>query len=277
VLLGVGDDAALVDVGTANSVVCALASASIEDTDGPEIDAGLIAHDLVCAAFNRLAARGVAPAWLTLALCLPKSQAAWVEKFSQALFTAASPYGATLIGGDTTRGPLTATLVAHGTTTSSVKAKRPIPAAGDAIYVTGAIGRRLSARSGAAPGNQRLVQETIPPRVEAGLTASAHVSAAADIRLSLAATLNDLLDPFELGAELEAAALPVTDAAADLVGRKGGAKLLVETTADPELCFVITPDREQAFCRDMGMLSTPCTRIGAVSTNHGVQVREAQG
>lgn len=270
VLLGIGDDAALVDAGTADSVACVLASVSIENAGAREPDAGLLAHDLVCAAFNRLASRGIAPAWFTLALCLPKAQAHWLEAFSRALFAAASPCGAALIGGDTTRGPLAATLVAHGTLPVSMGAKPP--AAGSAVYMTGEIGRRWPATGRPAGANESLPRRSILPRVDAGTTAFAHVSAAADIRPSLAATLNGMLEPFELGAELEASALPVAEASAKLARGRDGARLLAETAADFELCFVVAPDREPAFRRAMETLPTPCTRIGVVSKQPGVRI-----
>jgi thiamine-monophosphate kinase len=273
VLLGIGDDAALIDAGTSRSVACALASVNGGGAGAPQSDAGVLAHELVCTAFNHLASRGVSPAWFTLALCLPDPREDWLETFSRALFAAAAPCGAALIGGDTARGPLAATLVAHGTLPVSTAAKPP--AAGDAVYMTGKIGCRRPLQGAAAAADER-ISRLVPPRVDAGVAAAAHVSAAADIRRSLAATLSDLLEPFGLGARVDASALPVAEASAELARRPGGAKLLAETAADPELCFIVTPEREPGFCRAMDVLSTPCTRIGVVSRDAGVRIQDAR-
>ena len=112
VVLGVGDDAALVDVGAGHCMVCAMATAgdvAMDDSAAPGF-----ARELFRTACDRLAARGAAPAWFTLSLSLPEPRDAWLEGFSRALNEAVSGHGAALVGGDTTRGPLVATLVAHG-------------------------------------------------------------------------------------------------------------------------------------------------------------------
>lgn len=274
VRLGIGDDAALVDPGGAGSVVFALASASAENAGETETDATALAHDLVCTAFNRLAARGVAPAWSTLALSLPEPREDWIQNFSNALFATASPCGAVLIGGDTTRGPLTATLVAHGATREPTEDRPPAPKAGNAVYMTGALGRQWTVSAGTAPAEKPVSRQSVLPRVDAGIAAWDHVSAAAAIDASLAATLNDLLEPFGLGAEVEGPALPVAEGCADIVRRRGGVKLLAETAADPELCFIVAPERAPAFCRAMETTETPYTRIGAVAAAPGIRIRD---
>jgi thiamine-monophosphate kinase len=57
---------------------------------------------------------GAEPAWLTLALTLPEADEAWLEAFSDSLFVQLNYYDMQLIGGDTTRGPLSMTLGIHG-------------------------------------------------------------------------------------------------------------------------------------------------------------------
>lgn len=274
VLLGVGDDAALINIDAGACLACALATVAAEKAGLPYPEGSAFAQTLARAAFNRLAAQGAAPAWLTLSLTLPKPDAEWLDEFSRALHAAAAGYGATLIGGDTTRGPLSATLIAHGLGFET-SGRRLAPAGGDAVFVTGAIGLGLQDKSTADCARQHPLNE-VPPRVNAGMAAAPHVSAAVDIRRSLAATLTDLLDPFELGADIEADKLPVVAEAKTLLGRRGGAKLLIETSDDPELCFLVPRERESEFCDDMAKLPDPCTRIGIVTGRRGVRVRNDQ-
>lgn len=271
VLIGTGDDAALVNAGDGDAVICALATLISNDGDRSHAEGEQFAEQLTRAAFNRLAARGASPSWLTLSLTLPEPLSDWLDGFSSALHATASAYGAALIGGDTTRGPLSATLFAHGLTSAEIFEPMRGLSAGDAVYVTGSIG--VGMRSDQSDDAAMLPGiKDIPPRIDAGVTASGYVSAAADIRHSLAATLIDLLDRFGLGADIQADSLPVTGDSASLLQRAGGPKLLLETCEDSELCFLVPPDREPDFCAAMRALPTPCTRIGVICNRRGVHV-----
>ena len=106
VVLGIGDDGAVVAPGAEK-----LAVAVDTLVSGVHYPAALAADDVgwraVAVNASDLAAMGARPLWFTLALTLESADAAWLGKFSEGLYAAASKYGATLIGGDTTRGPVT--------------------------------------------------------------------------------------------------------------------------------------------------------------------------
>ncbi len=87
-----------------------------------------------------LAAMGADPAWLTLALTLPEVDEPWLEAFSDSLFALLNYYDMQLIGGDTTRGPLSMTLGIHGYIPAGRALKRSGAKPGDWIYVTGTPG-----------------------------------------------------------------------------------------------------------------------------------------
>ncbi len=73
-----------------------------------------LAYKALAVNLSDLAAMGAEPAWLTLALTLPEADEAWLEAFSDSLFVQLNYYDMQLIGGDTTRGPLSMTLGIHG-------------------------------------------------------------------------------------------------------------------------------------------------------------------
>ncbi len=79
---------------------------------------------------------GAEPAWLTLALTLPEADEAWLAAFSDSLFMQLNYYDMQLIGGDTTRGPLSMTpvftVLSRRTRSEAFRCE-----AGDWIYVTG--------------------------------------------------------------------------------------------------------------------------------------------
>ncbi len=111
VLLGIGDDAALLRVPAGAHL--SSAQATLAGADAPELPAAF-AHGLLARALARLACRAVTPRWATLSLTLASADPAWLTVFATHLGSALAAHGVALVGGDTTRGPRTATLCVHG-------------------------------------------------------------------------------------------------------------------------------------------------------------------
>ena len=127
-VLGIGDDAALLDTGglpLANATATARFVAGSADPDG-------IALRAFGAAFIRLAAQAVTPRWATLGLTLEASEPDRVERFAAATAAICEACGVELIGGDTTRGPGRATVFALGT--GSAPAHESTPGTEGAIH-----------------------------------------------------------------------------------------------------------------------------------------------
>ncbi|HSS64077.1 MAG TPA: AIR synthase related protein, partial [Gammaproteobacteria bacterium] len=239
VIVGIGDDAALVKPDPGRSMIGALAT--LGTASGAPGDGAAFARALARTALNRLAARGVSPAWVTLGLSLPAADSGWLKAFSAALFSIIEPFGAVLVGGDTTRGPTAATLVAHGTAPCPRRQDIASPRPGDPVYVTGELG-------GAAAGkDERGLTDPRPPRVNEGRAAWPYTTAAGDLRESLAATLSRIVGGYGLGVEIQSGQLPVSPAAEETFRRPGGARLLLDASADAELCLVIGVDEEASF------------------------------
>ena len=114
VILGVGDDGAIVNVPeghelvvVADTVVCGVHFPN----DAEPAD---VAYRALAVNLSDLAAMGAQPAWATLALTLPTADEMWVETFAGAFSALARKFEVALIGGDTTRGPLSVTVQAMG-------------------------------------------------------------------------------------------------------------------------------------------------------------------
>ena len=114
VLVAIGDDAAVVCIGDRHTLVTSVATLSAAAWDACAGDPSKLGHDAMAMALDRLTAAGAQPAWATLALTLPEADERWLAAFSEALFAVAEPLSVALIGGDTTRGPFTVTVVGHG-------------------------------------------------------------------------------------------------------------------------------------------------------------------
>jgi thiamine-monophosphate kinase len=114
VVLGIGDDAAIVRVPDGQELVFSTDTlvAGVHfplDTLAADIGWKALAVNL-----SDLAAMGAEPAWISLALTLPESDGEWLEGFLDGFCELAAAHRVALVGGDTTRGPLSITLTAHG-------------------------------------------------------------------------------------------------------------------------------------------------------------------
>src|SRR5512147_2705910 len=106
VLTGIGDDAALLQVPPGRVLAVCMDTLVAGVHFPPETTAAAIGHKALAVNLSDLAAMGAEPAWATLALTVPDNDSAWLEGFSGAFFALADRYAVSLVGGDTTRGPL---------------------------------------------------------------------------------------------------------------------------------------------------------------------------
>ena len=111
---GIGDDCALLNIPEKKTLAISTDTLVAGNHFLPDIDPADLAYKALAVNLSDLAAMGAEPAWLTLALTLPEADEAWLEAFSDSLFVQLNYYDMQLIGGDTTRGPLSMTLGIHG-------------------------------------------------------------------------------------------------------------------------------------------------------------------
>ena len=114
VCLGVGDDCAIITPPSGKQLVVSI-DTLVEGTHFlPGTSGDKVASRLLGAALSDLAAMGARPAFFTLALTLPQADEPWLQAFSIRLAELAKQHGVALVGGDTTKGPLTLSVQVHG-------------------------------------------------------------------------------------------------------------------------------------------------------------------
>ena len=158
VRLGIGDDAAalslpeghLLHISTDTAVEGVHFLASLSPAD--------VAYRSVTAAASDLAAMGATPEALLLALTLPEADRVWLEDFSRGLAEVSREIGAPLVGGDTTRGPLSLTVTVLGSTPVGRYLTRSGAKIGDRLCVSGTLGD--AAAGLAVLSGQLVVDET---------------------------------------------------------------------------------------------------------------------
>ena len=222
VVLGVGDDCALLQPTPGHQ----LAISSDMLVEGRHFFAGAepeaLGHKALAVNLSDLAAMGARPLGFTLALALPAADEAWLAPFARGLFALADAHACPLVGGDTTRGPLTLSLTVFGEVLPGRALRRAGARAGDELWISGRTGEArlaLALRRGEpwARGELAAVQDRMDrptPRVALGqaLAATDGVHAALDVSDGLLADLGHVLKASGVGAEIDIAALPVAPA-----------------------------------------------------------------
>lgn len=299
-LLGVGDDAALLQV--AESCVLAVSTDMLVCGThfSPDADPNLLGHKTLAVNLSDLAAMGAVPRWATLALSLPCADESWLEKFSAGFFALADEYGVELVGGDTTRGPLNLCVTIMGEVDAKLALRRSGAQLGDEIWVSGKLGDAalaLAHLQGRIVMSEEEFAACAPslhqpqPRVALGFALRGIASSAIDISDGLLADLGHILDASKVAAELNFQAIPMSNilhtlssSPSPVCGRGGrdsaGEGSLLQRCVlaggdDYELCFTAPVSRHADVLRIGGEL--PLTCIGKIVTGQGCTVRDASG
>lgn len=281
VVLGVGDDAALVRVPEGRELVVAVDTIVAGVHFPPDIPPEAIGHRALAVNLSDLAAMGATPAWFTLALTLPRADEAWLAAFSRGLLDLAGAFDVALVGGDTTSGPLAITVQAMGHALPGAAIRRSGAHTGDAIFVSGTPGDaaaglavlrgRLAPRSSAA-GAYLLGRFLRPaPRVALGRALVGVASAAIDVSDGLFGDLDKLLTASHLGARVELDALPLSAELAQSVDRATALRNATAGGDDYELCFTVPTPRLEAIAEIQARARVSLTRIGTVEATLGLR------
>lgn len=139
-VLSVGDDAAVLDLPDNKQLVVSVDTmvAGVHFFD--DVAPAKLAHKILAVNLSDIAAMGATPAWATLALTLPEVSESWLAEFSQALDCTAKQYQLQLVGGDTTKGPLSLTLSIMGHVDAGKALTRSGANIGDHVFVSNSVG-----------------------------------------------------------------------------------------------------------------------------------------
>ena len=285
VLVGIGDDAALVkpslDQAIAISTDTLVAGIHFLEDTAPDT----LGHKALAANLSDMAAMGAEPAWVTLSLTLPELNEAWLNDFARGFFTLANKYKVQLIGGDTTRGPLSITVQIQGFVPPNKALLRRGANAGDKIYVTGTLGdaglalqilqNKIHSTIPTANIMQRLLRPE--PRVAVGLALRGLASSAIDISDGLAADLNHILTASGVGAYIKMETIPLSATVTAILCLEQAWQLALSAGDDYELCFTIPAAREKEMEQALKSVNCHYQCIGEIKPDPGLELRRNNG
>jgi thiamine-monophosphate kinase len=279
VLLGIGDDAAVLDLPKGADLVASVDTIVAGRHFLENADARMIGHRALAVNLSDMAAMGATPAWATLALTMPTADLAWLERFSAGFFELAHEHGVALVGGDTTRGPLTVSVQILGYLPHGSALRRSGGQAGDLLAVSGTLGDSgagLAFIKAPPPKPSADVDALIQrfeyptPRVQLGLAARGIASAAMDLSDGLIGDLPKLAQASGLAARVDIDALPLSTAMRSAVSSSQARDWALAGGEDFELLFAVPPKRFTDLKGAADQLNLMLSPIGELHLGAGV-------
>ena len=268
--LGVGDDCAILRIEPGERIVTSVdtmvAGRHFPDGAFPED----IGYRAVAAATSDLAAMGARPLGMTLALTMPDADDLWLHAFSEGVGQAARAFELPLVGGDTTRGPLTISVQVMGAVPADQVLLRSGARPGDRVCVSGTLG---DAAAGLAleTGGLSVSLENAEylasrfhrpmPRLALGRQLLGLATACIDISDGLLADAGHVASASGVRIAIEADWLPLSPALLALEDRDQALRWALAGGDDYELCFTL-PEGQP--------VPDGCAAVGAVLEGEGV-------
>ncbi|MES2490831.1 MAG: thiamine-phosphate kinase [Pseudomonadota bacterium] len=281
VALGIGDDCALLSV-PAGEVLAVTTDTLVSGRHFPvETTPFDIGWKSLAVNLSDLAAMGAQARWFTLALTLPDSDESWIAEFARGLAELATQSNVALVGGDTTRGPLSITITAMGAVPVGAALKRSGAQVDDVVCVTGTLGdaalalRALNESDLSTDLRERLDRPT--PRLVAGLALRDIAHAAIDLSDGLAGDLAHVLEASNVGAEIYNARLPSSLEFKKRVTPDESLSLQAQGGDDYELCFCLAPEKFDEAVARLAVHDLPLTLIGRITSERGLRFLDANG
>ncbi|HMA12064.1 MAG TPA: thiamine-phosphate kinase [Steroidobacteraceae bacterium] len=285
-VLGVGDDCALL-APTPGMQLAVSSDMLLEGRHfAPQDSPAGIGHKSLAVNLSDLAAMGATPRWATLAIALPAADDAWLTAFARGFFRMADQHGIELVGGDTTRGPLTLSITVIGEVPPGQALRRDGAKPGDDVWVSGVIGSAalaLAYRQGRLFMEQVDAAKVLPalylptPRVELGIALRGIASSAIDISDGLLGDLGHILERSNVGANLEFATLPTLPVAQAYLHEPVARDCVLAGGDDYELCFTAPAAQRAAVQAAAAGAGVTVARIGHITAEPGLTVIGVDG
>ena len=308
--IGIGDDGAVM-TPPANHQLVVVTDTLVEGVHFPvNTPPQDLAWKAVAVNLSDLAAMGAKPGFISLALTLPKNDQAWLASFTLGLSAICTQYKMPLIGGDTTKGPLTITVTAHGWVEHSKALLRSGAQVGDVIVVSGEIGNaglglkfalNQLPKSEQAWFNEHDIKTCLEalnrpiPQVELGRLLQNYATSAIDISDGLLADLGHILEQsnhqfslqqgakreadigmdfdVNIGAEIYLDHLPVSMAMNKWLKQKQDWSLPLSAGDDYQLCFTVNPQHWQALRLAAKKQGVCIASVGTITQYAGVKIK----
>ncbi|KFJ89987.1 thiamine monophosphate kinase [Pseudomonas sp. 1-7] len=282
VVRGIGDDCALLALPAGEQLVVSTDTlvAGVHFPDA--CDAFLLGQRALAVSASDLAAMGATPLAFTLALTLPSASETWLAEFARGLQQMAENCSLALVGGDTTRGPLSLTLTVFGRVPAGQALLRSGAQVGDLLCVGGELGdaagalplvlaQRDATREIAEPLLARYWSPQ--PQLALGQALRGRATAALDISDGLLADCGHIANASQVALHIELARVPMSAPLRAFAGEEQARVCALGGGDDYRLAFTLPPALLADIQRDWPEVRV----IGRVQAGTGVELLDADG
>ena len=282
VALGIGDDCALLAVPAGEQLAISTDTLVTGVHFADPCDPFLLGQRSLAVAVSDLAAMGATPVAFTLALTLPTVTADWLDAYARGLNQMAQSCGVRLVGGDTTRGPLSLTMTVFGRVPAGQALTRSGAQVGDLLCVGGELGNAAGAlplvlgqrTAPAAIAEPLLAHYWSPqPQLALGQALRGKASAALDISDGLLADCGHIAKASAVGLLVENQKLPLSAALLGFLGENAARVAAVSGGDDYVLAFTLAPAHLPTLLAE----GWPIHVVGRVVAGQGVTLLDANG
>ena len=274
--IGIGDDGAVLQPspGKQSVVVMDTLVNGTHFLDSQPADS--VGHRALAVNLSDVAAMGASPRWATLSLTIPEFDRGWLDGFARGFFQLAHEHQVALVGGDTTAGPLAASVTVGGEVDPGQVLQRGGAWPGDLIFLSGRIGGAAAALSSTQAYADPVLQNALlypQPPVALGPALGSFAHSAIDLSDGLLADLGHVLKASgNRGAQIQSDQVPLFEASVALLGASRALELALGGGDDYELCFTAPEERYQEVNAIGSQLGCDIFCIGRVTEEGGCQV-----
>ncbi|RMA82406.1 thiamine-phosphate kinase [Umboniibacter marinipuniceus] len=277
VVLGIGDDAAVIRLGENEELVVST-DTQVESRHFPVgADYALVVARAIGCAVSDLAAMGAQPLGFTLSLSCPNLNVELARRIAEGVAMGIERYQTPIIGGDTVQGPFTISVTVMGRVEAGQALRRTGAQDDDDLWVTGTLGGSAAALEeidNTDIGNLSALDQAYwqpPCRLEFGQGLARGIATSClDLSDGLAGDVRHILQSSGLGAEIDRGRIPINPLALGRVGRDASFELAFQGGDDYELLFTAPASKRQEVESLSLTSNTPVTRIGRLNLNREI-------
>ena len=282
VALGIGDDCALLDLPAGEQLAISTDTLVVGVHFPESPDPFLLGQRALGVSVSDLAAMGATPVGFTLAITLPSADPDWLQAFARGLDQMAQRCAIRLIGGDTTRGPLSLTLTVFGRVPKGQALTRSGAQIGDLLCVGGELGDAAGALPlvlGQRQAEQAVAQPLLArywspmPQLDLGCALRGKATAALDISDGLLADCGHIAAASGVALVIEQAQVPVSTALLAFAGEAWARQCALSGGDDYRLAFTLPAH----FLLELQQMGLPIQVIGRVAAGEGVILLDSRG
>jgi len=286
VCLGIGDDCAIVDIPEGYQLAVTTDSLVSGVHFFDDVDPYRLGYKSLAVNLSDLAAMGATAKWVSLAITLPEINEPWLAEFCRGFFALADQYQVQLIGGDTTKGPLSITVSAKGIVKRDKALRRSGAQVGDILCCSGplgdgAVGLACQLNELALSNQQPFIDalELTEPRLSLASLLVDNASSCIDISDGLTQDLSHLLTQSACQAEIEVSTLPLSfamnnEVVKGFITREQAWQFALTGGDDYELLFTVPAKKLAQLKVQAAHAGLGCFEIGLITASSNISTKE---